>query len=146
MTEPPASRPETQEAAGAGPRGKETAGKLSSHVRVVNSPWNGSGFIKRKKADLYVMKGRAVFVGRVRHPDRDELIEQLRLIESHPENIRAAARAAAGYEAINRTMTLEELAHLPVMRPSIAYTDRSVPATRHPGGRRGPVRIVSTGA
>jgi hypothetical protein len=145
MNSPPAERSATQEAAGAGPRGKKTARTLSSHVRVVNPVWNGSGFIRRKKADFYVKGGRAVFVGSVRHPDRDEMIDQLRLIESHPDNVRAATTAAAGYEAITRTMSLGELAHIPVMRPQIAYTDRTVPATRHVGGRRGPVRIVSNG-
>src|SRR5687767_5904444 len=113
MIEPPAVRPATQEAAGAGPRGKETAGKPSRYVRVVNAAWNGSGYVKRKKADKYVKEGRAVFIGSVHHPDRNEMIDQLRLIESHPENIRAAASAAAGYEAIKRTMTLEELKHIP---------------------------------
>jgi hypothetical protein len=145
MSSPPAAQPATQEAAGAGPRGKGTARKLSAHVRVVNAVWNGSGYIKRKKADFYVKEGRAVFVGSVRHPDRDEMIDQLRLIESHPDNVRAATTAATGYESITRTMSLAELAHIPLMRPQIAYTDRSVPATRHVGGRRGPVRIVSNG-
>ena len=112
-------------------------------MRVVNAVWNGSGYIKRKKADFYVKEGRAVFVGSVRHPDRDEMIDQLRLIESHPDNVRAATTAATGYESITRTMSLAELAHIPLMRPQIAYTDRSVPATRHVGGRRGPVRIVN---
>ena len=79
------------------------------------------------------MDGRAIFMG----------TDQLRLIESHPKNLAAAATAAAGYEGVNRTMTLEELKHLPVMRPHIAYTDRSVPATRHMSGRSGPVRIDS---
>jgi len=127
--------PAPQEAAGAGPRGRSTESKLSSHVRVVNSPWNGSGFIKRKKADRYVKDGRAVFVG----------TDQLRLIESHQKNLAAATRAGAGYEAIERTMTLEELKHLPVMRPRIAYTDRSIPATRHISGRNGPVRTTGHG-
>jgi hypothetical protein len=133
LTVLPASRPSPQEAAGAGPRGKKAALKLSPYVRVVNSAWNGSGYIKRKKADRYVKEGRAVFVE----------TDQLRLIESEPRNIAAAAKAAAGYEDIERTMTLDELKHLPVMRPHIAYTDWSVQAARHVSGRRGPVRIVS---
>jgi hypothetical protein len=114
-------------------------------VRVVNAAWNGSGYIKRKKAEFYVKEGRAVFVGSARHPDRDEMIDQLRLIDSHPDNIKAAATAALGYEAIRRAMTIEELSHIPMVRPRIAYTDRSVPASRHVGGRRGPVRIVNCG-
>lgn len=145
MKSPPASRPAIQEAAGAGPRGKGTARKLSSYVRVVNAPWNGSGYIKRKKAEFYLREGRAVLAGSARHPDRDQMIDQLRLIASHPDNVRAAKTAAVGYKAIRRTMTVEELAHIPMVRPQIAYTDRSVPATRHVGGRRGPVRIVSNG-
>ena len=40
---------------------------------------------------------------------------------------------------------LLELPHIPLTRPQIAYTDRSVRATRHVGGRRGPVRIVGSG-
>jgi hypothetical protein len=142
---PPAERPATQEAAGAGPRGKSTTRKLSSHVRVVNAPWNGSGYIKRKKAEFYLKEGRAVLVGSARHPDRDQMIDQLRLIDSHPDNVRAAKTAAVGYKAVRRTMTIEELAHIPMMRPQIAYTDRSVPATRHLGGRRGSVRTVTSG-
>ena len=112
----PPGKPPTQEADGAGPRGRKTERKLSSHIRVVNSPWNGSGFIKRKKADRFVKEGRAVFVG----------TDQIRLMESHPKNLAAATKAAAGYEGVDRTMTLEELKHLPLMRPHIAYTDRSV--------------------
>jgi hypothetical protein len=130
----PAEPPATQEAAGAGPRGsiKNEGVRLSSHVRVVNAVWNGSGFIKRKKADRFVKEGRAVFVG----------TDQLRLIESDPRNLAAAAKAAAGYVAIRRTMTLQELKHLPVMRPRIAYTDRSIHAARQVAGRKGATRIV----
>jgi hypothetical protein len=142
MNSPPAGRPRTQEAAGAGPRGKGTARNLSSHVRVVNAPWNGSGYIKRKKAEFYVKEGRAVYVGSARHPDRDEMVEQLRLLDSHPDNIQAAVTSAVGYEAIERTMTLNELRRIPMMRAQIAYTVHSLPATRHVGGRSGPVRIV----
>jgi hypothetical protein len=144
VNSPPARGPATQEAAGAGPRGKATARKPSLHVPVVNAPWNGSGYIKRKKAEFYVKAGRAIFVGNAAHPDRNEMIDQLRLIDSHPDNIKAAATAALGYEAIRRNMTIEELSHLPMMRPRIAYTDRSVTATRHVGGRSGRVRIVSS--
>jgi len=111
----------------------------------VNAPWNGSGYIKRKKAEFYVKEGRAVFVGTSRHPDRNEMIDQVRLIDSHPDNIKAAATAALGYETIRRNMTLDELRHLPMVRPQMAYTDRSVPATRRLGGRSGTVRIIRTG-
>ena len=145
MNSPPAARPAIQEAAGAGPRGKTTARRLSSYVRVVNAPWNGSGFIKRKKAEFYVTAGRAVFVGSARDPHRDEIIDQLRLRESHPDNVRAAKTAALGYNGIRRTMTIEELAHIPMMRQQVAYTDRSVPASRHVRGRSGTVRTMTNG-
>jgi hypothetical protein len=140
LTGPPAATPANQEAAGASPRGKDTARKLSSHVRVIDAPWNGSGYIKRKKAEFLVKEGRAVFVGSARHPERDEMIDQLRLNNSHPDNIRAARTAAFGYEAVQRTMTIEELPHIPMIRPMMAYTDRSRLATRPVAGRRGPVR------
>ena len=110
MTGPPVVRPITQEADGAGPRGSAKPGGLSAYVRVVNAAWNGSGYIKRKKADHYVKEARAVFVA----PD------QLRLIPSHPANLAAASSAASGYESITRTMTLAEMANLPMMRPSRA--------------------------
>jgi hypothetical protein len=100
--------PESQEAAGAGPRGSEKPKGLSAYVRVVNAAWNGSGYIKRKKANHYVKEARAVFVA----PD------QLRLIQGHPKNLAVAESAAAGYESITRTMTLDEQAHLPMMGPS----------------------------
>lgn len=110
MTGPWVARPKTQEADGAGPRGSEKPKVLSAYVRVVNAVWNGSGYIKRKKAEHYVKEARAVFVA----PD------QLRLIQGHPRNLAATASAAAGYESITRTMTLDEMAHLPMMRPGRA--------------------------
>ena len=110
MMGPPAIMPETQEADGAGPRGSEKPKRLSAYVRVVNAAWNGAGYVKRKKADHYVKEARAVFVA----PD------QLRLIPSHPANRAAASSAASGYESITRTMTLDEQAHLPMIRSSRA--------------------------
>lgn len=104
----------------------------SPYVRVVNAVWNGSGYIKRKKADHYVKSGRARFVG----PD------QLRLLEFHPDNIAAASRAAVGYESVERLMTECELAHLPMARPRLAYTILSSGGTRHHSGRSGPVRSL----
>ena len=118
MNSPPATRPVTQEAAGAGPRGKGTPRKLSSHVLVINAPWNGSGYIKRKKAEFYVKEGHAIFVGSARHPHRDEMIDQLRLIESHPDNVRAAKTAAFGYMAIRRTVSA---------RRTRSYSDGAAP-------------------
>lgn len=131
MSGPPAVRPETQAAVGAGPLGTERDGRRSA-VKVVNPAWNGSGYIKRKTANFYVAEGRAIFVGE----------DQLRLIESHPKNRAASWRAAAGYERVHRMMTLEELAHLPVVRPELLITDRSTPARRSSSGRNGPVRVL----
>ena len=100
-------------------------------MQVVNSIWNGPGTIRRKKAEHYVLTGRAEWVGP----------EQVRMITLHPENKAAASDAAAGYQGITRTMSLEELAHLPIANPRLAYTDRSIPATRHFAGRSGHVRV-----
>src|ERR1700674_2674518 len=86
-------RPITQEAAGAGPRGKQTARKPSPYVRVVNAIWNGSGYIKRKKADHYVKQNRGAFL--------DDKCDQLLLDMTHPENIAAARKASVGYEEVN---------------------------------------------
>jgi hypothetical protein len=58
-----------------------------SSVQVVNSVWNGSGYIKRKVADYYAGEGRAEWIGS----------GQLRLVMSHPKNIAAAERAAKAY-------------------------------------------------
>ncbi len=52
-------------------------------VTVTNPVWNGLTRIRRKDADYYVAEGRAVWIG-----------ERLRLVESHPKNLAAAARAA----------------------------------------------------
>lgn len=132
MTSPPARRPETQGAAGAGPLGMESDGRRSSHVKVVNPVWNGSGYIKRKTANFYAAEGRAEFVGE----------DQLRLINSHPKNRAASWKAATGYERVHRVMTRAELAHLPVVRPAILLTDRSTRARRSFAGRSGPVRVL----
>jgi hypothetical protein len=106
--------------------------RRSYQVKVVNAIWNGSGTIRRKKAEHYVLHGRAEWLGS----------EQVRMLMSHPANRAAAAEAAAAYESIQRTMSREELAHLPVANVQIAYTDRSVAATRHVAGRSGPVRVI----
>jgi hypothetical protein len=132
MTGPPAGRPETQGAAGAGPLGKDRHPRRSAHVKVLNAVWNGSGYIKRKTANFYVAEGRAVFAGE----------DQLRLIESHPKNRAASWKAATGYERVHRMMTLSELAHLPVVRPALLITDRSRPARRSFAGRSGAVHVL----
>ena len=105
MTEPPSVWP-IQEAVGAGPLSKMTP-RLPGHIKVVNSVWNGSGYIRRKTALYYVMQGRAEFLAD----------GQLRLIEAHPKNRAAAHRAAKGYEDVRRPMTLDEMAHLPIIKP-----------------------------
>ena len=92
MIGPPASRPATQEAAGAGPRGKKTARKLCPYVRVVNAVWNGSGFIKRKVADHYVTQKRGAFL--------NDACNQMLLDMQHPANIAAAEHASVGYKNV----------------------------------------------
>ena len=133
MNSPPATEavPNNQRPLGQVPAENGPAGKRSYRVKVVNSIWNGTGLIRRKKAEYLVSVGRAEWVGP----------EQVRMVVAHPENRGAASNAAAGYEAITRTMTLKELAHLPIANPRMAYTDRSVPPTRYFRGRSGPLRI-----
>jgi hypothetical protein len=104
MTEPPSVRP-IQEAVGAGPLSKMMP-RLPAHIKVVNSVWNGSGYIRRKTALYYVMQGRAEFLAD----------GQLRLIKTHPRNRAAAHRAAKGYEDVHRPMTVDEMAHLPIIQ------------------------------
>jgi hypothetical protein len=106
MTGPPGVRPEMQGAVGAGPLGERAAKKLSTHVKIVNSVFNGSGYLKRKVAEYYVAEGRAEFVAD----------DQLRLIESHPKNRAAARRATWGYENVTRVMTIAEMKHLPIIQ------------------------------
>jgi len=106
MTGPPGTRPEMQGAVGAGPLGETAGKKVSTHVKMVNSVFNGSGYLKRKVAEYYVAEGRAEFVAD----------DQLRLIESHPKNRAAARRAARGYENVTRAMTTAEMKHLPIIQ------------------------------
>jgi hypothetical protein len=93
LTGPPAARPGTQEARGAGPRSRNT--ENPNYVRVLSPVSNGTGIFKREKAEHYVKKGRAEWVG------DDQL--QLRLLMSHPKNVEAARRARAvdrGYDSV----------------------------------------------
>jgi hypothetical protein len=62
LTGPPAARPSTQEAGGAGPRGNNIN---PNYVRVINAPWNRHGryALKRKTAEHYVRSERAAWVG-----------------------------------------------------------------------------------
>lgn len=135
MIDPPAFTPDSYEADGAGPRGSEKQATRTTYVRVVNPVWNGSGYVKRKKAEHYVRTGRGCFVA----------LDQLRLNESHPDNIAAASRAAAGYETVDRLMTVSELAHLPMARPEVAYTVPTGDGRRRYAGRSGTVRLLKSG-
>lgn len=93
---PPAARPATQEAAAAGvARQEKTKLKLSSRVKIVNSVSNGSGYIRRRDAELFLAQGRAVHVGKFAGHDH------LRLLKAHPQNHAAAACAAGGYDSID---------------------------------------------
>jgi len=130
----PAFTPDSYEADGAGPRGSVKHATRTPYVRVVNPVWNGSGYIKRKKAEHYVRTGRGCFVA----------LDQLRLNESHPDNIAAASRAAAGYEGVDRLMTVDELAHLPMARPQVAYTSPKGDGRRRYAGRSGTVRLLTS--
>jgi hypothetical protein len=106
-------------------------------VRIINPIENGSNLTSRKRALQYVDAKRAVFV--------DD--NSIRFIESDPRNQAANSRAAAEYNALNRTMSREEIVNIPLVRPGKALkellTNRSlVPARRHVAGRSGPVRSL----
>jgi hypothetical protein len=92
---------------------------VSSKIKVINSVWNGTGMIKRKVADFYVAEGRAVFVGE----------GQLRLIESHPKNQAAAARAAAWQQECVPDATTTKFSHAAACFPG------GLRATEHVGLR-----------
>jgi hypothetical protein len=89
-----------------------------NYVQVVNSIWNGSRFVKRKRAAHLVSAGRACWVGEC----------QLRLLTSHPKNMEAAARAAEGYHT-PRSANFEELVNLPFTNPTHAF--RELMTRRH---------------
>lgn len=79
-------------------------------IRILNPTQHGSCWTGRNRAERYVRTGRAVFVGRT----------AIRFVESDPRNIAAtkkAADAAAGYDDIRRILTVEELAHIPLVNP-----------------------------
>jgi hypothetical protein len=131
MTGPPAVRPETQEARGAGPRSRTSPNP--NYVRIVNRVRNDSGVVKRKRAVQLVNEGRAQWVG----------ADQIRLVSGDPHNRADAADAARSHElAVKRIRRAEELRHVPVMRPMMLLIDRSAPTVRHYAGRSGPVRSV----
>jgi hypothetical protein len=110
-------------------------------VRITNPIDNGSNLTSRKRALQFVEAKRAVFVGD----------NSIRFIENDPRNQAAHRRAAAEYNAVDRTMTRQELANIPLVRPGKALreasTNRTQAARRHVAGRSGPVQvIVNTGA
>jgi hypothetical protein len=96
--------------------------EVSSKIKVVNSVWNGPGVIKRKVAEYYVAEGRAVFVSE----------RQIRLVESHPKNQAAAARAGTWARKHNppaREHTREIKFERPERRPTAS---RFFPDGREP--------------
>jgi hypothetical protein len=65
---------------------------VSSKVQVTNPVWNGISAIRRKEADFYVAEGRALWVG-----------DAIRLVDSHPKNVSAAARAVSWQDELAAT-------------------------------------------
>jgi hypothetical protein len=107
--------------------------ELSKKIRIVNPIENGSSLTSRARALQYVRAGRAVFVGQ----------NSVRFLDTHPGNQSAREQAAAGYQSIDRGMTVSELAHIPIIRPTSLMVDRTrVPVRRSLAGRNGPVRFV----
>jgi hypothetical protein len=79
-------------------------------IRILNPNQHGVCWTGRNRAERYVRTGRAVFVG----------LAAIRFIASDARNIAAgkkAADAAAGYDDIRRILTVEELAHIPLVNP-----------------------------
>lgn len=139
MSRAPARRPESQKARGGDSRGTQAAGGNAAYVRVSNPVWNGSPVIRRRDAKHFVSTGRAVWLC-----NQGDGSDQIRLLDYHPTNRAVAAVAAAGYRRAAAVMIRrrEELAHVPVLMPDIALTNRSVRAYRHIAGRSGSVRTV----
>ena len=67
--------------------------ELSPWVRVVNSPWNGPGLVKRKVANHCLTTGRGRYI--------DPAQAQMLLAMGHQEDIAGAARASIGYNRVN---------------------------------------------
>ncbi len=79
-------------------------------IRILNPIRHGACWTGRNRAERYVRAGRAVFVS----------LAAIRFIETDARNIAAAkkaADAAAGYDDIRRTLTVDELAHIPFVNP-----------------------------
>jgi len=83
--------PQTEkEPVGLAPVGANRHPVTTSKVQVVNPCWNGLKAIRRKDAEFYVHEGRAKWT----------LDGKIILIDSHPKNRMAAARAA-GEDAVS---------------------------------------------
>jgi hypothetical protein len=79
-------------------------------IRILNPIRHGACWTGRNRAERYVRTGRAVFVG----------LAAIQFVDSDLRNIAAAKKAAdtaAGYDDIRRTLTVEELAHIPLVNP-----------------------------
>ena len=79
-------------------------------IRILNPTQHGACWTGRNRAERYVRTGRAVFVG----------LAAIRFVESDLRNVAAAKKAAetvAGYDGIRRTLTVEELANIPLINP-----------------------------
>ena len=79
-------------------------------IRILNPTRHGACWTGRNRVERYVRTGRAVIVG----------LAATRFIESDARNIAAAMKAAeagAGYVVIRRTLTVDELAHIPFVNP-----------------------------
>ena len=82
-------------------------------IRILTPTRHGSCWTGRKRAERYVRTGRAVFIG----------LAAIRLVESDARNLAAvkkAAESAAGYDDIRRTLTVAELANIPLINPQKA--------------------------
>jgi hypothetical protein len=115
----------------------EVSPTVKKKVRITNPIENGSNFTSHKRALHFVEAKRAIFLG-------DNAI---RFIDNDPRNQAAQTRAAAEYNAVNRTMSRKEIANIQLVRPGKALTEvltkRSpVSVRRHVAGRNGPVRSL----
>jgi hypothetical protein len=141
----PAVRPVSQEARGAGPRGKPTQGQNPNYVKVVNPVWNGKGLISRAKADRYILEGRGSYTSdsrdyfclNVSHPRNAEAKERARIAEAETE------RGCQWPEG--KVVSRRELLNIGVVCPAKAITEN---ITKRSGSRRhvpGPSRSVVGG-
>jgi hypothetical protein len=112
------------------------------NVRIENPTRGGARFTSPARASLYVSQGCAKL-----SPDG----ERLRFIESHHRKKSAELSAqemadqehrltANGYDGRTGVLTLDEIAHLPAIRPVVLAT---IPKKiRRPSFRNGPVKFL----